>query len=93
MWWEIRHCHFYLVVMQRERNVLSQGLSVVAYEAVTISGNLMRSYYMNTGTDRLNDVVSLTLFVCTSLFTQILQDLKIISHCSFQINNARTRLP
>ena len=65
----------------------------MAYEAVTVSENPMSSNYMSSSTDRLTDVVSLTLFVCTSLLTQILQDLKIISYCSFQVNNAHTKLP
>ena len=38
----------------RETNVLSQGLSVMAYEAVTISGNIIRSNCMSSGTDRLS---------------------------------------
>ena len=96
MWWEIRHCHVYLVVMRREKRTepavecygLWDGQLLVKLWTVTTSVSAMTDFI---------DEVSLALFLCTisPRCYKGLQDFKInlcMSHCSCQIHDARMRL-
>ena len=96
MWWEIRHCHVYLVVMRREKRTepavecygLWDGQLLVKLWTVTTSVSAMTDF---------TDEVSLALFICTisPRCYKGLQDFEInlcVSHCSCQIHDAHMRL-